>query len=270
MCELFGVSSSEPVRVTYSLHAFAEHGGLLHPNKSGWGIIYHEGKDALLIKEPEPASDSPWVRFIERQPLASTCVIAHVRYASVGAPNFANTHPFMRELGGRAHFFAHNGGLEDIWKKLPLQTTAYVPIGETDSEYAFCFLLERLAELWRGASDPPALADRLAIVGEAAEKFRQLGTANFLYSDGDVLFAHAHKRRWDDGSGVFGEARQPGLSLATRRGLSVKGLKVEAPHTNTNVLYVASVPLTDDGWTPLSEGTLLALQDGEVAGRIDM
>jgi glutamine amidotransferase len=69
MCELLGISSSVPVRVTYSLHAFAEHGGLIHPNKSGWGIAYHEGKDALLIKEPEPAADSPWVRFIESQPL---------------------------------------------------------------------------------------------------------------------------------------------------------------------------------------------------------
>ena len=60
MCELFGVSSSTPVQVTYSLHAFAEDGGLIHPKKSRWGIAYHEGKKALFIKEPEPASDSPW------------------------------------------------------------------------------------------------------------------------------------------------------------------------------------------------------------------
>jgi glutamine amidotransferase len=62
MCELFGLSSAGPFRVRYSLHTFAEHGGVLHPNKSGWGIAYHEGKDALLIKEPEPASDSPFAR----------------------------------------------------------------------------------------------------------------------------------------------------------------------------------------------------------------
>jgi predicted glutamine amidotransferase len=270
MCELFGVSSSEPVRVTYSLHAFAEHGGLLHPNKSGWGIIYHEGRDALLIKEAEPASDSPWVRFIETQPLTSTCVIAHVRYASVGAPNFANTHPFMRELGGRAHFFAHNGGLEDIWNRMPLQTTEYLPIGETDSEYAFCVLLGRLAALWRRANGPPAIPDRLEVVAKAAEAFRKLGTANFLYSDGDVLFAHAHKRRWDAGDGSFSQARPPGLSLATRKGLSISGLKVEAPENAANLLYVASVPLTGDGWTPLPEGTLLALRDGALVGRVDM
>ena len=71
MCELFGVSSSKPVRVKYSLQAFAEHGGLIHPNKSGWGIAYHEGRDALLIKGPKPASDSPVSRFLKSRPV--TC-----------------------------------------------------------------------------------------------------------------------------------------------------------------------------------------------------
>jgi glutamine amidotransferase len=262
MCELFGVSSSLPVQVSYSLHAFAEHGGLLHPNKSGWGIAYHEGRDALLIKEPEPASDSPFVRFIETQPLTSTCVIAHVRYATAGAPCFANTHPFIRELGGHMHFFAHNGGLDQIWEKIPLRAKTFHPVGETDSEHAFCILLERLAPSWQRADGPPPLPDRLAIIAEAAEAFRKLGSANFLYSDGDVLFAHAHRRCWDEGGGRFSVARPPGLSTATGRDLSVKGLKVETPEDNTDVLYVASVPLTAEGWTPVPEGTVLALQQG--------
>ncbi|MGD9864220.1 MAG: class II glutamine amidotransferase [Pseudodonghicola sp.] len=269
MCELLGVSSSDPVRVTYSLHAFAEHGGLIHPNKSGWGIAYHEGKDALLIKEAEPASDSPWVRFIETQPLTSTCVIAHVRYASVGALSFSNTHPFIRELGGRAHFFAHNGSLKGIWTEMPLQSDEFRPIGETDSEYAFCVLLERLAVLWRGSSEKPPLSERLAIIAEAASAFRALGSANFLYSDGDVLFAHSHKRRWDEGGGSFSEPRAPGLSLSTGRNLSVKGLKVAAPHEKASVLYLASVPLTSEGWTPVPEGTVLALKGGAEIARID-
>lgn len=269
MCELFGVSSSVPVRVTYSLHAFAEHGGLIHPNKSGWGIAYHEGKDALLIKEPEPASDSPWVRFIETQPLTSTCVIAHVRYATAGAPSFANTHPFLREVGGQMHFFAHNGGFDGIWTTIPLRTDAFRPVGETDSEYAFCVLLERLAPLWRHANgSPPPLSGRLAIVAETAATLRALGPANFLYSDGDVLFAHAHKRHWDEGGGRFSEARPPGLSIATRRALSVTGLNVEATADDASVLYVASVPLTAEGWTPVPEGTVLALREGTEIARI--
>jgi len=268
MCELFGLSSSAPVQVKYSLHAFAEHGGLIHPNKSGWGIVYHEGRDALLIKEPAPASDSPWVRFVETQPLTSTCIVAHVRYATAGAPSFANTHPFIRELGGRMHFFAHNGGLGRIWDTLSLGSDGFHPVGETDSEYAFCVLLERLAPLWRGANGPPPLPARLGIVAETAGALRKLGSANFLYSDGDVLFAHAHERHWDEGDGRFSEPRPPGLSLASRGELLTKGLHVTVPDSDTDALFLASVPLTEEGWSPLPEGTVLALRNGNEEARI--
>lgn len=268
MCELFGVSSSKPVQVRYSLHTFAEHGGLIHPNKSGWGIAYHEGRDALLIKEPEPASDSPFVRFIESQPLTSTCIIAHVRYATAGAPAFANTHPFMRELGGQMHLFAHNGGLEGIWDALPLRSSAYLPVGETDSEFAFCVLLERLAALWRASGGPPPLQDRFKIVVDTAGELATLGPANFLYSDGEVLFVHAHQRHWDEGGGRFSAPRPPGLSFASRNDLRVEGLHVEVPQSQTEVVYVASVPLTEEGWTPLSEGTVVALCQGRVVAKM--
>jgi predicted glutamine amidotransferase len=269
VCELFGVSSSEPVKLRYSLHAFAEHGGLIHPNKSGWGIAYHEGKDALLIKEPEPASDSPFVRFIESQPLTSTSVIAHVRYATAGPPTFANTHPFKRELGGQMHVFAHNGSLEGIWDKVSLQSGSYRPVGDTDSEFAFCVLLERLAPLWRGAAGPPALEDRLSIFADTAAELARLGAANFLYSDGDILFVHAHKRCWDEGGGHFSKPRPPGLSLANLGELHVKGLHVEVPRSQTDVLYVASVPLTELGWTSLPEGTVAALRQGRIAAQLE-
>ena len=264
MCELFGLSSSSPVRVKYSLHTFAEHGGLLHPNKSGWGIAYHEGKDAFLIKEPLPASDSPLAAFIADQPLTSTCVIAHVRYATAGEPSFANTHPFMRELGGQMHLFAHNGGLEKIWERLKLGSAVYTPVGETDSEYAFCVLLDRLAPLWHGRTEPPPLADRFAVIAETAAELARLGPANFLYSDGDTLFVHAHKRHWDEGGGRFSEARPPGLSYASRNDLVVKGLRATPAEDDCDVVFVASVPLTESGWTALPESSLSALCRGRL------
>jgi glutamine amidotransferase len=267
MCELFGVSSSKPVRLRYSLHAFAEHGGLIHPNKSGWGIAYHEGRDALLIKEPKPASDSPVVRFIESWSATTTCAIAHVRYATAGEPSFANTHPFMRELGGQMHVFAHNGSLVDIRDEVPLSSDRFQPVGETDSEYAFCILLERLAPLWRDRTEAPALGDRLEVFADTAREMSALGAANFLYSDGDVLFLHAHRRRWDEGGGRFSEPRAPGLSIATLDDLLVPGLHVEAPHDETEIAFVASVPLTEEGWQPLPEGTVAALQGGRLVAR---
>ncbi|MCC0067755.1 MAG: class II glutamine amidotransferase [Rhodovulum sp.] len=268
MCELFGISSSRPVRVRYSLHVFAEHGGLLHPNKSGWGVAYHEGRDALLIKEPEPASDSPFVRFIGEQPLVSTCFMAHVRYATAGEPSFANTHPFIRELGGQMHLFAHNGSLEDVRERARLPSTRFQPVGETDSEHAFCVLLGRLAPKWTASGGPPPLAERIAVIAETARDLARLGPANFLYSDGETLFAHAHRRSWDEGGGRFSAPRPPGLSYSRRQEIAVAGLRAVAPHEDTEAIYVASVPLTESGWTPLPESTLIAFDGGRVVAEV--
>ena len=44
--------------------------------------------------------------------------------------------------------------------------------------------------------------------------------------------------------------------------VTVPGLKVELPDHQTVLL--ASVPLDDQGWEALQEGTVLALKDGEV------
>jgi glutamine amidotransferase len=167
------------------------------------------------------------------------------------------------------HVFAHNGSLDGIWDKVSLQSGTYRPVGETDSEFAFCALLERLAPLWRDSAGPPALEHRLGIFADTTAEFARLGTANFLYSDGDVLFVHAHKRRWDEGGGRFSKPRPPGLSLASLGELHVKGLHVEVPRGGTDVLYVASVPLTETGWTALPEGTVAALRRGRIVAQRD-
>jgi len=270
MCELFGLSSSAPVGMTYALHEFATHGGLIHKNKSGWGIAYRQDRDAILIKEPSPASDSVWVRFIESHPISTGTAIAHVRYATAGKPSYENTHPFTRELGGRSHVFAHNGGLGSIWQKLPLPTGGFQTIGETDSEYAFCVLLERLRPLWRGLGVTPTLNDKLAVVAETAALLRELGAANFLYSDGDTLIAHAHKRAWEE-EGGFSDPRPPGLSTLALTGsdLSARGLHVDSAGMDVAITAVASVPLTGDDWEPLPEGTILALHQGREVARLN-
>lgn len=271
MCELFGLSSSAPVGMTYALHEFATHGGLVHRNKSGWGIACRQDRDAILMKEPSPASDSVLVRFIESHPISTGTAIAHVRYATAGEPSYENTHPFIRELGGCSHVFAHNGGLPDIWKTLPLPPGGFQPIGDTDSEYAFCVMLERLRPLWRDPDKLSALDDKLAVVADTAAILRKLGAANFLYSDGDTLIAHAHRRAWEEAGG-FSAPRPPGLStlMLTGAELSARGLHVDSAEADVVMTAVASVPLTIDDWEPLPEGTIVALCQGREVARISV
>ena len=52
----------------------------------------------------------------------------------------------------------------------------------------------RLEELWLRDEAVPGLDDRLAILSAFASVIRRLGPANFIYTDGDVIFAHGHRR----------------------------------------------------------------------------
>jgi len=261
MCELFGLSSGRPVSFTCSLDRFAAHGSLEGPNHDGWGIAAYEGRDARIIKEPAAAAQSEWVRFIEHHGVTSPLVIAHIRRASEGVRSFANTHPFNRELGGRRHVFAHNGTLVDIRRHLP-QSGDFHPIGETDSEYAFCVLLGRLAEVWAQPSAPSA-ATRHAIVAQFAAELSRFGPANFIYSDGELLFAHGDRRQHDTG-----EVRPPGLYLVqhsdTRRDRSWLASGVDVSGPDQPIAILASVPLTNESWRPLAQGELLMISDGRV------
>ncbi len=68
MCELFAMSSRNPTAVTYSLEEFSNNGSRLRQNRDGWGIVLARDRDTFLVKEPEPATNSVWVRFIGAHP----------------------------------------------------------------------------------------------------------------------------------------------------------------------------------------------------------
>src|SRR5260370_25469327 len=199
MCELFCLSSRVPTAATFSLDAFARRSGRETRNVGGWGLAFYNGRDVGLYREPEPAGDSAWLNFVEQRRLQSSLVISHIRHATHGAISLANTQPFARELGGRMHLFAHNGRLDDIEGRHAGEWERFQPIGDTDSEVAFCILLERLSDLWRGA-EAPSLDDRVRVITSFAAELRQLRPANFLYADGDALVAHGHRRIQADNS----------------------------------------------------------------------
>jgi glutamine amidotransferase len=266
MCELFCLSSRLPTRTTFSLRAFASHGARGRTSVDGWGIAAYDtdGADVRLYKEPEPAADSAWLAFIEGRRLASRLLVSHIRHAIRGGVSFVNTQPFARELGGRRHVFAHNGMLDGIIERHQDAPLRFRPIGATDSELAFCLLLERLEALWRAAS-LPALADRFDIVARFAADMREYGPANFLYTDGDVLFAHGHRRMQADRT-----IAPPGLWSLHRHcavdadGLPQAGVRVETPDAGQKIVLLASVPLSSEAWRPLAEGEVIAVKDGDV------
>jgi predicted glutamine amidotransferase len=266
MCELLAMQSRVPATVRLSLEELARHGGLAGPHKDGWGVGWYEDGDVRLVKEPRAASDSACLRFIQEHPFRSTTVISHIRKATQGRLTLANSQPFARELGGRMHLFAHNGDLDGARLRAALPLGAHRPVGETDSEYALCALLELLRPLWRPAAAAPAPEARLAVIARFAAELRALGPANFLYADGDAVFAHGHRRKHADGM------RPPGLHVLCRRcagehdgAFAAEGLRIESDAAPQEVVLLASVPLTSgEPWRALAEGEILVARGGRI------
>lgn len=269
MCELFGISSRHPTGVRSSLTEFARRGGGTGPHSDGWGVAFLHDGDVQLIREPEPSAHSEHLRFIHERHTPSALVISHIRKATQGSVCLRNTQPFSRELGGRPHIFAHNGDLGAIRGELDLTGTRFRSIGETDSEHAFCYLLSLLEPLWQTSAadcnEPPSLDQRLERFGEFVDRMTTFGAANFLYSDGDALFAHAHRRRQDDG-----ELCAPGLHLLIRdrhEGDAIENVDPASTSIEHEMVLLASTPLSDENWQPLPEHTVLAIRQGRIASR---
>lgn len=263
MCELFAMSTRQPTTVSMSLEEFSRHGGLSGPHKDGWGIAWYEERDIRLVKEKDPAASSACVRFIQTNPLSSSLVLSHIRKATLGTVASRNCQPFVRELGGAWHCFAHNGDLQGVSTDSRFRATGFRPVGETDSEQAFCALLDALRPLWDSGNIPPLEARRQVLAGFAAA-LRELGPANFLYADGDALFAHAHRRHQADGG-----IRAPGMWRLSRHchaggELATGGLRIASPDIEQEVILVASVPLTAEGWVALGEGEMVVARDGRI------
>lgn len=263
MCELIAMSSRHSTQLNFSLQTLADHSAGASTTRDGWGVAFYQGNDTALFREPAAASDSPLVRFLQAHGPSTTLAISHIRHATRGALNLSNTQPFVRELAGRMHVFAHNGNLAGIDSVENLAFDRYRPVGTTDSEHAFCALLERLHGLWRGAS-PPSLPERRSVVAQFAADLRKLGPANFLYADGDVLFAHGHQRI----QSATGHIAPPGLWLWSCHcpdpGEPVHASGVTVAPGFQEMVLLSSVPLTGQAWRQLGDGELVVVSQGRL------
>lgn len=184
MCELLGMNANVPTDILFSFRGFSRRGGATGPHADGWGIAFYERRGCRLFHDPTPSAQSAMAEFIRGFPIQSKNVIAHIRKASRGRVCVENTHPFHRELWGRIWVFAHNGIVHRV-KRRPLRW--YQPIGTTDSEHAFCYLMGVVRREFRAL---PSLSRLHGVVAKVAAELGALGEFNFLLSDSRALFAH--------------------------------------------------------------------------------
>lgn len=112
-------------------------------------------------------------------------MIAHIRKATQGEVMLENCHPFVRECWGRYWVFAHNGDLKEF---APGLDGSFLPVGTTDSERAFCYILQQMRRRFGGAL--PALRELTSFLRGIASEIAAFGTFNMMLSNGEALFTH--------------------------------------------------------------------------------
>ena len=247
MCQLLGMNANTPTDVMFSFTGLATRA---EEHKDGFGIAFFEGAGLRLLVDHHSARVSPVAELVKRYPIKSDNVIAHIRKATQGRVALQNTHPFVRELWGRYWVFAHNGDLKGFHPRLH---GAFRPVGDTDSEHAFCWLMQELA---KAHASVPGVDELSATLRELVPQVARHGNFNLLLSNGEALWAHASTRLH------YLVRRHPfGRATLHDEDVTVDFSRNTTP--NDRVAVVATEPLTDnEAWTPFAPGELRVFVDG--------
>ena len=256
MCELLALSANTPTDMRFSFRGLARRGGATGQHGDGWGLASFDpdGGGLHIYREQTPAAFSPVAAQLSDLDLKSLYSLAHIRKATQGVVALENCHPFRRTWHGQDWVFAHNG---DIKANLPCEGR-YQPEGNTDSEAAFCWILNALDQRFSGAVDGHSLFPWL--VDYSAELASQ-GIFNCLISNGEWLYVYG-------GTRLHTITRRAPFTTATLADddLSVDFSAVTTVHDVVTI--VSTEPLTtNEQWRQLEPGEALLLQLGEVTQR---
>ena len=251
MCQLLGMNCNVPTDICFSFRGFHQRGGRTADHADGFGVAFFEGPGCRIFVDARPAVDSPVAALVATYPIRSQNVIAHIRKATQGAVALVNTHPFMRELWGRYWIFAHNGTLKHY---KPDSGKQYRPVGATDSEQAFCHLLDTLR--LRYPDGQPSLRELYGTLATLSVEIAGHGTFNYMLSNGEYLFAHCTDK-------LCYVLRHAPFTTAHLMDQDIEVDFSEVTTPDDKVAIIATEPLTDnETWTRLGAGELLAFQDG--------
>ncbi|MDW2022014.1 MULTISPECIES: class II glutamine amidotransferase [unclassified Vibrio] len=253
MCELLGMSANVPTDICFSFTGLIQRGGRTGPHRDGWGITFYEGKGFRTFKDPKPSCESKIAELVQNYPIKSRAVVSHIRQANRGGVNLENTHPFTRELWGRYWTFAHNGQLSGYQD---LHTGRHRPVGETDSELAFCWLLKQMED--RYPEPPKDMESVFLYVAKCCDELREKGVFNMLLSDGEYVMTYCTNHLyWITRRAPFGKA------ALLDEDVEINFQEETTPHDIVSV--IATQPLTgNEAWQRMRPGEYGLFHLGEL------
>ena len=258
MCELLGMSANVPTDICFSFAGLMQRGGKTGPHRDGWGIAFYEGHGLREFRDPHPSCESEIARLIRNYPIKSHIVISHIRQANAGRVCLENTHPFTRELWGHYWTFAHNGQLKGVKKK---RLDYYLPVGTTDSEHAFCWIMGELRKAF--PKKPRSNKPVAKLIHTLCEELRTMGVYNMLLTDSSHLYCYCSTK----------------LSWITRRAPFEKAslkddeftIDFEKETTPDDIVTViATEPLThNETWQQLAQSDMVVFRNGTLLQQLN-
>jgi len=257
VCELLGMSANVPTDICFSFSGLMQRGGRTGPHKDGWGIAFFEGKGVREFKDIDASASSEIAKFVKHYPIKSHVVVSHIRQANSGRVALENTHPFSRELWGLPWVYAHNGQLKGIKKK---ELTHYCPVGSTDSEYALCYLLDRLKN--QQARRPRGRSALFTQMHSILSEIDEYGVFNVLMSDSNYLYCYCS-------TNLCWITRRAPFGVAELKDDDVQINFKDETTLNDVVSVIATAPLTtNEEWNVMSKGELIVFKQGEVVAQL--
>lgn len=249
MCRLFGLhAGTDIVTATFWLLDAADSlAAQSHQNPDGTGLgVFDAQGDPILDKQPMAAwRDAEFAT--EAHQLTGTTFIAHVRYATTGALDVVNTHPFLQD--GR--IFAHNGvvqGLDVLDARLAELGVADLVVGQTDSERVFA-LITAAIRAQRG-DVAAGLVEALSWVADHVPVY----AVNILLATATDMWAV----RYPEANPLYLLDRRDGAAPA---GLAMRTKRIradaEALASRPAVVFATEPMDADPRWAPLESGELV-------------
>lgn len=251
MCELLGMSANVPTDICFSFTGLVQRGGRTGPHKDGWGITFYEGNGCrtFMIRSRASTRRSPaWCRTTRSSPVRWCPIFARPTAAKwrwkTPTRSPANCGPQLT--------YAHNGQLKGYRQ---LDTGTFRPVGQTDSEYAFCWLLHQLALKYpRTPSQWPAV---FRYIGLLASQLRKKGVFNMLLSDGRFVMAYCS-------TNLYWITRRAPFGKATLLDQDVEIDFQQQTTPNDVVTVIATQPLTaNETWHKIEPGEFALFHFGE-------
>ncbi|WP_255503802.1 class II glutamine amidotransferase [Methanothermobacter sp. KEPCO-1] len=255
LCELLGFCFNRKVKPSFSLRGFRMRS---EDNPHGWGLAFYPDESVQVYKEPCPSKESPLSQFLENyEPIGSRIIISHIRRISRGEESHRNTHPFQREWNGRDYVFAHNGTL---YIDNP-EGGRYKPVGTTDSEIAFCHIMNRISEEGVKFRDDEDYKWLWSVMND----INGYGDFNCLLSDGKHLFSYHDIEGY---KGLYQLHRKAPYGPVE---LLDDDYQIDLAHEkkpDQEGYIIASRPLTSEKWEVFIPGELRVYRDGKLIFRV--